>query len=134
MRKKIKKILFKIYKINYKNVLGHSDISPDRKKDPGEKFPWEILSKKGLAFWHDLNKKMLKNNRLKKLSLDEKSEFFRILHKIGYNKVNHIKTSQSKRYLTKSFQRRFRQDLVNGIIDKECLLIIRNLDTKIKKS
>ena len=77
---------------------------------------------------------MLKKNRLIKLSLNEKNEFLSILQKIGYNKVNHIKTSQSNRYLTKSFQRRFRQDLVNGIIDKECLLIIRNLDTKIKKS
>ena len=132
--KKLLKSLFKIYKINYKHVLGHSDISPDRKKDPGEKFPWEILSKKGLAFWHDLDKKMLKKDRLIKLSLNEKNEFLSILQKIGYNKVNHITTSQSNRYLTKSFQRRFRQDLVNGIIDKECLLIIRNLDTKIKKS
>ena len=72
--KKLLKSLFKIYKINYKHVLGHSDISPDRKKDPGEKFPWEILSKKGLAFWHNLNKKMLKKNRLIKLSLNEKNE------------------------------------------------------------
>ena len=77
---------------------------------------------------------MLKKDRLIKLSLNEKNEFLSILQKIGYNKINHITTSQSNRYLTKSFQRRFRQDLVNGIIDKECLLIIRNLDTKIKKS
>ena len=39
------KNLVKSYRIDYRNILGHSDISPDRKKDPGEKFPWKRLSK-----------------------------------------------------------------------------------------
>ena len=42
--KKLLKYLINLYKINLKNILGHSDISPDRKKDPGEKFPWKKLS------------------------------------------------------------------------------------------
>ena len=37
--KKLLKYLINLYKINLKNILGHSDISPDRKIDPGEKFP-----------------------------------------------------------------------------------------------
>ena len=40
---KILKILVKKYKIKNTNILGHSDISPNRKKDPGEKFPWKKL-------------------------------------------------------------------------------------------
>ena len=40
------KILLKKYKIRGKNILGHSDIAPLRKKDPGEKFPWKYLFKK----------------------------------------------------------------------------------------
>jgi N-acetylmuramoyl-L-alanine amidase len=40
--KKLSKFLIKKYKINQKNILGHSDIALDRKKDPGEKFPWNI--------------------------------------------------------------------------------------------
>ena len=43
---KLSNYLIKKYKINRKHILGHSDISPDRKKDPGEKFPWKYLSKK----------------------------------------------------------------------------------------
>ena len=45
---KLCKILIKKYKI--KIVVGHSDIAPLRKKDPGEKFPWEQLAKKKLGF------------------------------------------------------------------------------------
>ena len=37
----LSKNLIKKYKIVPKNILGHSDIAPERKKDPGEKFPWE---------------------------------------------------------------------------------------------
>ena len=47
---KISKFLKKKYKIKNKNILGHSDIAPLRKKDPGEKFPWQSLFKKKLEF------------------------------------------------------------------------------------
>ena len=52
---KLSRSLIKKYKINLKNILGHSDIAPERKKDPGEKFPWEYLAKKNIGFWHNLN-------------------------------------------------------------------------------
>ena len=43
--KKLLRFLTKRYKVNCKNILGHSDIAPNRKKDPGEKFPLERTSK-----------------------------------------------------------------------------------------
>ena len=46
--KKLLYFLIKKYRIKKKCVLGHSDISPSRKKDPGEKFPWEYLAKKNI--------------------------------------------------------------------------------------
>ena len=46
--KKIKKK----YKIKRSNFLGHSDISPQRKIDPGEKFPWKTLSTYNLGKWY----------------------------------------------------------------------------------
>ena len=55
------KYLIKKYKIPKKNILGHSDISPNRKKDPGEKFPWKKLAKKNLCKWHNLDEKKIKN-------------------------------------------------------------------------
>ena len=39
----LSKFLVKKYKIKKENILGHSDIAPNRKKDPGEKFPWKYL-------------------------------------------------------------------------------------------
>ena len=38
------------FKLKPKNILGHSDIAPTRKKDPGEKFPWKLFAKKELVF------------------------------------------------------------------------------------
>ena len=126
LRKLIRKLINE-YRINSKNILGHSDISPDRKKDPGEKFPWKILAKSNLVNWHSLNENKLKKKRLIRLNLVEEMEFLKNLYKFGYNKIKSSKSNYNKRILTISFQRRFRQNLVNGIIDKECLFISRNI-------
>ena len=47
--KKLLNYLIKKYKINKKNILGHSDVASNRKKDPGEKFPWKELAKKKIS-------------------------------------------------------------------------------------
>ena len=125
---KLLKILVKKYKIKKKYVLGHSDISPGRKKDPGEKFPWEMLAKNKLSFWHNLHQKKIKMFREKNLiTRIEENLFLKNLYKIGYNDVKKFNSKKNIKYLTLAFQRRFRQSLVNGKIDKECLLISKNL-------
>ena len=124
--KRLLKNLVKIYNINPKNVLGHSDIAPDRKKDPGEKFPWKNLSKIKLAQWHGLNEKKLKKFRLINLKLKEKNEFFKNIQKLGYVKIKKLKTRNISN-LANAFQRRYRQELINGVLDKECLIISKNL-------
>ena len=126
---KLSKFLIKKYKINPKNILGHSDIAVLRKKDPGEKFPWEYLSKNRIGIWHTLNKQDLIKNRKLKIDKIEENIFFRNLFKIGYSK-KYPKGKSKNKYLeklAKTFQRRFRQELVDGKIDKECLIISKNL-------
>jgi len=126
--KKLLSYLMKKYEINEKSVLGHSDISPNRKKDPGERFPWRILAKKKLAWWHNLSLEKLKKFRKIKLnSKNEKNRFFMNLRKIGYNDTKGLKYNINNKYLTIAFQRRFRQSLVDGKVDKECFLISENL-------
>ena len=126
---KLSKFLIKKYKISSKNILGHSDIAVLRKKDPGEKFPWEYLSKNKIGIWHTLNKQDLIKNRKLKISREEENIFFNNLFKIGYSKKYPKDNSRNKysRELAKTFQRRFRQELVDGKIDQECLLISKNL-------
>ena len=65
----LSKLLIKKYKIQSSNVLGHSDIAPFRKKDPGEKFPWKYLAKFGVGKWHLLSQKILIKNRKIKISM-----------------------------------------------------------------
>ena len=126
---KLSKFLIKKYKINPKNILGHSDIAVLRKKDPGEKFPWEYLAKNKIGIWHTLNKQDLLKNRKLKISKVEENIFFRNLFKIGYSKTfaKNIGRNKYLRELIKSFQRRFRQELVDGKIDQESLLINKSL-------
>ena len=118
--------LKKKYKIKNKNIVGHSDISYSRKKDPGEKFPWNNLAQKKLSVWHNLNDKTLR--KLRKISIHKKykNQFFKNLKKFGYYVQNDIK-KKNKNYLIKAFQRRFRNQLIDGKIDKECYEISKKL-------
>ena len=125
--KKLLRYLINKYKISLKNVLGHSDVAPDRKKDPGEKFPWKDLAKSKLSQWHNLDEKKLKRERLISLNLVEKTNFIANLTKIGYFKISQKNNNSKKRIITKAFQRHFMQKLINGIPDKECLIISKNL-------
>ena len=122
---KLTKYLIKKYKIKSSNILGHSDIAFDRKKDPGEKFPWKYLASKKIGIWHKIEEIKLKKFRKKKISNIEMTMFIKYLSKIGYFTKNLTNTKKLK--LIKSFQRRFRQNLINGKIDRECLIIAEKL-------
>ena len=130
---KLTKFLIKKYKINLKNILGHSDIAPDRKKDPGEKFPWKYLAKNKVGLWHTLNNQVLTKNRTLKVNKIEEKYFLSNLFKNGYSKKG-LKILDKDKHVAlaiKAFQRRYRQELINGKIDKECFIISKNLLKKI---
>ena len=118
-----KKIIQK-YKIKKKNILGHSDIAPLRKKDPGEKFPWKFLQKNRIGIWHNLNLKKIKKLRgkISDLNLDN---FINFLKKIGY-RIEFEDKRQLKK-LIQIFQMRFRPELINGKCDLECYEIAKSL-------
>ena len=88
-----------------RHVLGHADVAPARKEDPGELFPWSALAKRRLAlpsptrdlmdpFWTDAG-------------------FLLALERFGYDVSN-----QQKAVI--AFQRRFRPERIDGVIDGEC--------------
>ena len=114
----IKKLLKK-YKIKKENVLGHSDIAPLRKLDPGEKFPWKLLSKKGAANWH-------RKYKYKKFDYDLKTKrkiFFKNIYKIGYRFFNLSKQSKKDRKIILAFQRRYLPNEMSGKITNKTLII-----------
>ena len=123
---KVCKNLIKKYKIEKRNIIGHSDIAPLRKIDPGEKFPWEKLSKKGIGVWHHCESNFLRKKRRKNIPKKQnKIKFIKNLSKIGYcvlrgKKYFFVKT-------IKAFQMHYRKELINGILDQECSLIAQNL-------
>ena len=129
---KLSKYLIKKYKISPKNVLGHSDIAPERKKDPGEKFPWKLLAKNHIGLWHNLKTEVLKKHRGQEISNLDKKIFLKNISKIGYLKriPKNLYNDKFQFFLTQAFQRRFRQEKINGKIDSECLLISQNLIKK----
>ena len=93
--------------IEKRNVVGHSDIAPRRKQDPGEKFCWKRLADNGIGLWPLIQKNKIKEN------VDEENLFSRI----GYE-VDDITATVI------AFQRRFRPEKVDGIIDLETKSLI----------
>ena len=118
----LSKKLKKKYKIKKENILGHSDIAPLRKKDPGEKFPWKLLYKKKLSLWHSLQEKKCK--KLRNLKLKNTKNFYKKLFKFGYKSTSN---SDEKIKIYKSFQRRFRPELISSVVDEETHTILKSL-------
>ena len=108
--------LKKKYKIHKENFLGHSDIAPNRKIDPGEKFPWKKLSNYKLGKWYNLKKNEI-------LSDDKKKLFFKNLYKIGYRYFKIEKRVKRDKLIIKAFQRRYNPKKITGYIDLKTLKI-----------
>ena len=116
---KISKKMINKYKIHKKNILGHSDIAPLRKIDPGEKFPWKKLSKFDLGTWYK-EKNFKINPRYKNKN---KFNFFKNLYKIGYRYFHLHKRAKKDKLVIKAFQQRYRSSKVDGEIDQKTLNI-----------
>ena len=93
------------YRITRGNVVGHSDIAPARKDDPGELFPWERLARLRLAL----------PSPTKNLVDPHWTDggFLLALERFGYDVADPLAA-------IRAFQRRFRPTNLDGIIDGEC--------------
>ena len=106
------------YLIKDENFLGHSDIAPLRKIDPGEKFPWKKLSTYNLGKWYDLKELKVFIN---KKNIEFK--FFNNLKKLGYRYFKVNKRNSKDKKIVKSFQQHFIPNNVTGKIDKKTFKI-----------
>ena len=97
------------YEITRGNIVGHSDIAPARKRDPGELFPWGKLARLRLAL-----------PRPTRGLMDPhwpEAGFLIALERFGYDVAAPMAAIMA-------FQRRFRPELVDGEIDAECRMIL----------
>ena len=80
--------------------------------------------------WHNLNSRFLKKFRKKKTSEENRIKFIKNLNKIGYCINSQSGSTQFFGKVIRAFQRHFRQDMIDGQLDMECLIIASNLAKK----
>ena len=100
------------HRIAARDVVGHSDIAPDRKQDPGEKFDWRGLAESGVGLWPsgpDLGITGIP---------DDAVTLRRALARIGYDVAPEGPTAPDLSSVLRAFQRRWRQEVVNGQADR----------------
>ena len=108
-------------------VLGHSDIAPARKIDPGEHFPWQGLAAAGLGFWPDVqtdDRRILfeAGTRDRGVAIVQSG-----LAHIGYGaRVTGVMDEDTK-LIIEALQRRYRPDQIDGIVDIQTMDIIKAL-------
>jgi N-acetylmuramoyl-L-alanine amidase len=104
------------------NVVGHSDIAPDRKSDPGAAFPWQALYAAGIGAWYD---EATKQNYLAQFAkaLPAKTDVVAKLSQYGYD-TSAADIESEYVNLIRAFQLHFRQQKYDGVVDAETAAII----------
>jgi N-acetylmuramoyl-L-alanine amidase len=114
--------------ISADRVLGHSDVAPARKQDPGERFPWELLSESGIGHWVRAAQLNLEGTTLRASDRGEAvTRLQRTLRNYGYGIADTGVFDDNTREVVAAFQRHFRPARVDGIADPSTLLTLRAL-------
>ena len=127
------KYLSEKYEIAPENILGHSDVAPQRKLDPGPMFPWkELYDKYNIGMWYDEDEK-------NKIQTEIGAEFSTLtvtayqneFKKFGYAiQITGVYDKQTANVI-KAFQLHFRQENFNGALDIETYSILKALNKNI---
>jgi len=94
-----------------RNVVGHSDIAPERKIDPGRRFPWQTLAAAGIGLWPKLG------------AVPVEGDIQQALQRFGYPPPSEVEPGE----IVKAFQRRFRPGRVDGMADPETRALLAGL-------
>ncbi len=112
-------------------VVGHSDIAPDRKRDPGPKFPWKKLYKHGVGAWYDDAVKQ-KYEKQYSQSFPSMEHLQEQLSEYGYAITATGEADEQTGYVVRAFQMHFRPSKYDGVIDVETAAILSALCEKYK--
>ncbi|WFU35353.1 N-acetylmuramoyl-L-alanine amidase [Bradyrhizobium brasilense] len=108
-------------------VLGHSDVAPARKKDPGEKFPWHSLANSGVGHWVQ-PAPIVRGDALQLGAIsDSVSNMQAAFRRYGYNIPNNGKFDGPTMEVVTAFQRHFRPERIDGIADRSTMATLHAL-------
>ena len=118
----VKKLVAK-YQIKPENILGHNEIAPQRKQDPGPAFPWKQLADAGIV--PSLDQKLVAERlAFYQTQLPDILWFQQKLAQHGYAIPQNGELDQATRNVIVVFQSRYRQALFDGIPDAETAAIL----------
>lgn len=122
------------YKITPDRVVGHSDIAPGRKQDPGLFFPWKYLAEQGVGAWpDDITVQKYLAGRSADLILNDAKTLKKALKDYGYAiTVDNLLDTEAKAVIS-AFQMHFRPSDISGIPDAETESIALALVEKYRK-
>lgn len=108
-------------------VLGHSDVAPGRKKDPGEKFPWRLLADSGVGLWVEPAPIVRGVQTMLGQSGDDILALQKLLERFGYGVPLNGLYDAATMDVVAAFQRHFRPERVDGIADTSTLTTLNDL-------
>jgi N-acetylmuramoyl-L-alanine amidase len=115
------------HKIGTARFLGHSDIAPGRKMDPGNLFPWKVLAKNGFGIFSDksASDQTIVVNSLRGISMDNKLN--KQLGIVGYHGCNRDSVGGGTGRALTAFQAHWRPEAVTGKFDKGTALVLDDI-------
>jgi N-acetylmuramoyl-L-alanine amidase len=114
-------------KVPSHRVLAHSDVAPARKKDPGEKFPWRLLSDSGVGLWVEPAPIVRGVQTMLGQSGDDVLALQKLLARFGYGVPLNGTYDAATMDVVTAFQRHFRPERVDGIADTSTLTTLNDL-------
>ena len=109
--------------IRPENIVGHAEIAPQRRVDPGPKFPWKRLADEGLVSWPDAAKVAERRAGFER-ELPDMEWFQERLYRHGYEVPRNGELDEPTRRVIASFQMRYRPDRYDGFPDAETAAIL----------
>ena len=118
--------LMERHDISAARVLGHADVAPSRKQDPGELFDWSRLAALGLAVWPEPRE--VSSTTMREGDADEEVLALQVaLGSIGYGIVGDSRYGAATTAVVMAFQRRYRPAAVDGVADPETRAMLAGL-------